>query len=430
MKATTIKSTLDLKRVVFDGDMRLRNELSNLERKLDEMPPPEFPGELPPDMLTEALAPRPHIGSGRAEMLKTSFKLSRGLAPVVWRAVDRCTEFLGVTQPIEVYVMPSPEANAFVIPPEKGRVIMGITSSCIERLEPLELVSVVGHELGHVIFDHHGMSRMLEFQYDERITPADAMKMYAWMRYAELTADRVGLLCCDDYDACLSAEFKLVSGLCDPKHIGDLKEVAKQFTSLTKEKMEENEMDWLATHPYAPLRIRALGLFWSSTTYSSLRGRSGGSVGEKELEGEIETMMSLMNPSCLDEKAPRKEEVRELLALGGLSVALADKRLDDLEMKKLARLTGDNSLAPGMEAELKSSRKARNARLVELCRRSREHLPLLRRRKIVEDLCAIALADNEVAETEITVLTTIASLLGVDPMDVDAALGRAEMPLD
>src|SRR5688500_4222556 len=139
MKATTIKSTLDLKRVVFDGDLRLRNELSSLERKLEAMPPPAFQGELPPDMLTEVLAPRPHIGSGREEMLKTSFKLSRGLAPVVWKAVDRCTEFLVVKDPIEVYVMPSPEANAFVIPPEKGRVIMGITSTCIERLDPLEI---------------------------------------------------------------------------------------------------------------------------------------------------------------------------------------------------------------------------------------------------------------------------------------------------
>jgi uncharacterized tellurite resistance protein B-like protein len=317
-----------------------------------------------------------------------------------------------------------------VIPPEKGRVIMGITSSCVENLEPLELVSVVGHELGHVIFDHHRIGNVIQYQQDMRISPADAMRMYAWMRYAELSADRVGLLCCDNFDACLSAEFKLVSGLVDPKHIGDLREIAKQFTTLSKEKIEESELDWLATHPYAPLRIRALHLFWQSSTYAKLHGRRGGEISETEMEKEIETMMALMNPSCLDERAPRREEVRELLMLGGFAVAMADKRLDDLEMKQLAKLVGDSGLTPSIDDELKKSRKARNARLEELCRRVREHTSLLRRRKIVEDLCAIALADHEIADAETTTLFTLATMLGVDPMDVTAALARAENPLD
>jgi hypothetical protein len=423
MSRTRVKTSLDLRRVVFDGDARLRSALSALERIASE-PPPAPEGELSIDVLSPAAV------DARAALLKSSFRLTRGLAPSVWRAVDRCTRVLGIKQPIELYVQASPESNAFVLPPEKGRVVMGITSRAIETLDEQELVSVIGHELGHVVFDHHGMTRLLELEGDVRVAPADAMRLYAWLRYAELTADRVGLLCCDDLDACISAEFKMVSGLTSPAHVGDLREVSHQFTALSTEKLEESELDWLATHPYAPLRIRALDLFSRSTTYHALQGRTGGEIGERELEGEIEGIMELMNPSCLDEKAPHRDEVREFLALAGIAVALSDRRLDDLEVATLSRLVGEGRLLPMLDGDLRRSRKARNARIDVLATRLREHLSLLRRRKILEDLCAIALADNQVAESEVATLMSLAGMLHVDPYDVDAALGRAQEPLD
>lgn len=422
MKPLEITTTLDRDRVVFDGDRRLRSALSALERKLATTPAVAgLPAPLPP------MAPPP---GGRAELLKTAFRLSRGLAPPVWRALDQCTEFLGITRPIEVYVMAAAEANAFTMTPERGRLLIGITSSCIERLEPAELVSVLGHELGHVLLGHHELNGLFAQESDERLTPADAMRLYAWRRYAELSADRVGLLCCDDFDACITAEFKLVSGLSEARHLGDPREIARQFARLTHEELEQSDGDWLATHPYAPLRIRALELFWRSTTYAALRGRSGGELGERALEAEVEAVMGLMNPSCLDEKAAGRDEVRELLVLAGLVVASADERVDDAESRALARLTGARGLTVTLPPALRDSREARDARLGELAARLSVHLSLLRRRKVVEDLCAIARADGQIAPTEVAILQTLAILLGVDPLEVDAALARADAPLD
>jgi uncharacterized tellurite resistance protein B-like protein len=141
-------------------------------------------------------------------------------------------------------------------------------------------------------------------------------------------------------------------------------------------------------------------------------------------------MMALMNPSCLDEKAPNREEIKEFLTLAGLAVAMADKRLDDLEMKALSRMVGDKGLTPAIDDDLRRSRKARNARLQELGDRVRQHTSVLRRRKIVEDLCAIAHADHEIVDSELTTLMSLAVMLGVDPLDVNASLARAEAPLD
>lgn len=150
---------------------------------------------------------------------------------------------------------------------------MCLASAALESLDDGELCSVISHELGHVIFDHHAMRPLLMYQEDERLAPIDAMRLFAWMRYAELTADRVGLLCCDDFDTAISAEFKTASGLSDPKFLGNIRDATKQYTSLSAD-LESSEEDWFSTHPYSPLRIRALDLFQQSKTSASSAARA------------------------------------------------------------------------------------------------------------------------------------------------------------
>ena len=424
LKPTRVTTTLDLDRVVFDGDTRLRTALEKVNKMVNDTVPDQPLDEL----MDPSFAPPPPVDV-RTQLLKNAIRLSPGLAPTVWKAVEHAKKFLGITVPIEVYVEPNPLPNAFVLPPQRGRIVVGLGSGAVELLNEAELVSVIGHELGHVIFEHHGLMPLSQSMHDERLSPADAMRFYAWMRYAELTADRVGLLCCDDYDTWVRAEFKLTSGLGDA-HLGDVLDVAAQYTAITKEKMEETEMDWFSTHPYSPLRIRALDLFRQSTTFEKLRGRKGGSLSEADLENEVKAIMDLMNPSCLDEKAPKRETIREFVALGGILVAMADKRLDDLELKALQRFVGKDQLAPILDEDLKKSAKSRKRRMKELASTLRDHLSVVRRRKIVEDLCAIAIADNAVADSEVAVLSDLAMMLDIDPYEVEAALGRAEEPLD
>ena len=39
------------------------------------------------------------------------------------------------------------------------------------------------------------------------------MKLYAWIRNAEITADRVGMICCRKFDVAANTFFKLSSGI-------------------------------------------------------------------------------------------------------------------------------------------------------------------------------------------------------------------------
>lgn len=410
-----VETTLKRDKIVFDGDRDLRAELLK-SRQLSK-----FWKHI------EAEGPPP---DGRLGMLKTSIRLTPGITPGLFKAVEHCKQVLGMTAPVDVFCTQSAESNAFVIPPRGGRVTMGITNLALQTLTDGELVSVIGHEFGHVLFDHFALRPLLQFEQHEQLAPIDAMRLYAWMRYAELTADRVGLLCCDDYDTAVSAEFKMCSGLSEPRVLGNIKEAAAQYASITAEAMERDANDWFSTHPYSPMRLRTLELFHQSRTFGTLRGKPGGSLSEKDLEAEVAAVMDMMNPSFLSHKTNCRRELREFLAYGGVAVAAADEQIDKSEIKAIKRLVAETNLVDKIEELTEMDSSQRVDKIVELARMLRVQLPVVRRKKLIEDLCVVALADKKVMQAEANELYALANVLGLEPSFVDETLSRPAAALD
>ena len=332
--------------------------------------------------------------------------------------------------------------NAFVVPPEGGVVLLGITSEGLERLDGGELRFVFGHELGHALFDHFRLSpeQLVE---DETLAPIHLARLCAWMRYAELSADRVGLLCCDDFDTAVRAFFKLTSGLSSQSYLRHAEECATQFAAVAADAMESSEQDWFSTHPYSPLRIKALDAFSRSKTYHDLLGRRGSDVAfhqllgksgkaltEAELEREVREIMRLMDPSFLGDASPVAPLVQEYLALAGMDVALADGTVARGEKKALGRLVGKRGVTQAKEKLAALSAEEHAARLGELGRELSLKLSPNRRLKIIEDLVVVALADNELHQAEVEVLIDAARRLDVTPQFVEATLNRALSGLD
>lgn len=411
----TFETSLAHDSVIFDGDRELRRqlvgsrELSKFWREIESFGPP-------PDK--------------RLDLFKRSLRLTPGIAPRLFACLDHCRKVLGLSAPIDVFCQQDALTNAFVIPARDGRITMCFTSAALEALDDSELCSIVGHELGHVLFDHHALRPLLVFQEDERLAPIDAMRLYAWMRYAELTADRVGLLCCDDFDTAISAEFKMASGLSNPKFLGNVREATKQYTSLTGEGLESSAEDWFSTHPYSPLRIRALDLFQQSKTFGKLRGRGGGVLSERDMEQQVAEVIDLMNPSVLSERTTCRRESREFLVFGGVEVALADSKMTRKELLTLRRLVGEGNLVDSIDEARAMSEDERGEHLLALQGVLRVHLPLARRKKLIEDLAAIAWADQHIHHQEREALYWLAGGLEIDSLFVDETLSRPDRALD
>ncbi|MFO0567629.1 MAG: M48 family metallopeptidase [Polyangiaceae bacterium] len=405
---------IDLGAIVFDGDRDMRAAL------LGDATFREVVAEAEANLV---------VASARRELLLQSLRLTPKIAPDFFGALDRVVTRLGLEAEIEAYCLSEPVLNAFVTPPENGRVLLGVSSATLERLDPSELAFVLGHELGHALLDHFSLTPEA-LASDERLAPAQLARYYAWMRYAELSADRVGLLCCEDADAAVRAFFKLTSGLSEPRFLGNVRESANQWAEISGEAMESAEADWFSTHPYSPLRLKALDVFARSETYHALLGKAGGELTEADLEREVHAIMKLMDPSFLDDQSDGSSEVRDFLALAGVAVATADGTVVDAERELVVGLVGEEGrLSDGVLIEELGDEEFER-RLLAIAEKLCLKLSLVRRQKILEDLVAIALADRDLADEELEVLGTAAIWLGVDPGFVQEAIARFGSALD
>lgn len=421
-----LTTRLPLERIVFDGEVAMRNALmkDSRFRKLSE----RHDGE-------ETLA-------ARRTLLLSALRLTPEMAPEPFAALAQVRRTLALQGEIELYCVSSRDINAFVARSSSGPVLLGLTSEALERFDATELRFVLGHELGHVLFDHFRLSPAVLAE-DDEVAPIHLVRLCAWCRYAELTADRVGLLCADDYDAAVRAFFKLTSGLSGASYLRHAELQAEQYTAVHAEGLESDASDWLSTHPYGPLRVKALDLFARSETYHELLGRSGSSAGfhrllgrsgsvlsEKELEREVGAIVKLMDPTFLHDESDSAPVVKEFLALAGMKVALADGTVQRGEREALGKLVGKRGVTQAKEQLLALDAEGHEARLAELCHTLALKLSRNRRARLIEDLVVVALADRELHDAEVAVILDSAERLGVSVDLVERAVARTFATLD
>ena len=139
----------------------------------------------------------------RRRLLATSVRLSQRMAPDLHKMADDCIEKLGMEIPLELYVFASPQYNAMCFKPQDGRLFVMFASSLLEAFSESELRFVMGHELGHHVYQHHDIPIGYILRGDSRPDPRLAMQLFTWSRYAEISADRAGAHCAQDMHGCL-----------------------------------------------------------------------------------------------------------------------------------------------------------------------------------------------------------------------------------
>ncbi len=371
----------------------------------------------------------------RRQLLTGALRLTRGMAPEVADSLAHCRELLGFSAPVEVYVRPEPVFNAGAIRnPGGGPHIIVISSRLLEVFTPEELRFVIGHEMGHMAFDHFGIpmpaTAAVEDMAGQMVSRYNALRLYLWCRSAEITADRVGLVCAGDPVAAASGFFKLASGLSSPRVQTDLEAYATQVESLasapearSKPRHDDDTLDCFSTHPYSPLRVRAVVAFSKSRTYRSLTGQGNDGYSDDEVEAIVERDLSLMEPGYLEEKNEESTLMRRMLYCAGVSVAAANGTIEDSELKALRTLLGtDDTWGPvnaeAARAELEQKFDAAN------------QVPFARRAQLVQHLTIVAAADGSVDQWELGEMGRIAWRLGVDPSVIEQTLQASAHPMD
>lgn len=373
----------------------------------------------------------------RRRLLTGALRLTRAMAPDVADALSVCREALGWDEPLEVYVKPDPMYGAFCMKPPTGPMILGLTSRLVEGMTAGELRFVVGHELAHCAFRHFDLPMPAVAAVEDLAGPIVsrpiAIELYLWCRSAEITADRAGLVCTRDLDAAASAFFKLSSGLSTSRVHSDVSAYLAQVDALgaapsarQKPRDDDDTLECFATHPYAPLRLRALAAYARSDAYEQALGRGGLGTRLKidEAEEIVERDLELMEPSYLEEKSDQAERMRRVLYLSGVVVAAANGTVHETEMKALQTLLGTEALY----GEVKPA--ACRVELDEKLPAARAEASFVQRTQLVQHLTIVAAADGNVDAAELDAMYAIADRLGVPPVVVDHTLAASARPMD
>lgn len=252
-------------------------------------------------------------------VLSTQLRLTPLLAPRLVPLMAEVRERLEFQEPIDLFVEPDAEINAFALHSvhEGDPHAISLTSGLVQAMSDDELRFVLGHELGHLAYRHY-RARLLDFAVgedasgDSRLPALLRRRLGSWDRLAELSADRSGFAAAHGrLEPIVSAFFKMASGL-GPEHLRfDIQAFLHQLEAL--QKMKRKELLASFSHPVTPVRVRALQLF----------GEAGG-LENDDLElvdlavSEVARLMEFEASEPLDVNA------RELLLTGGLLAAHAD----------------------------------------------------------------------------------------------------------
>lgn len=356
--------------------------------------------------------------SVRRKLLATSLRLTQSMSPKLHTMLADASSKLGLTIPVESYVFNSPTFNAACIKPEGGTLLLMFSSSLLEKFDETELKFVMGHELGHHLYQHHEIPiGLLVNGRKQKISPRLALQLFSWSRYAEISADRAGALCAEDADGAARALFKLASGLTTNLieiHIDDFAAQADEMDLESKPGRDEGRSDdWFMTHPFTPLRVKALQVFFKSELTQP------GGIGRTQLEAQVHELMAMMSPTYLEEKSDVAETMRRVLFAAGCGLMSVSDKIGLEEIATFEQLFGEGSYSENLDFDrLEEALDKRIEQAVET-------VPKARRIHIVRDLCLIAVADGRVTEEERNYVHMVGRKLKIPAAVVEHSFDRS-----
>ena len=339
-----------------------------------------------------------------------SFKVEEGTLSRYYNIFNEIKETLQFTEPVDFYITGDPSVNAFAIASqEEGEPnIINVNSSLIQLMTDDELRFVIGHEMGHLINKNATLVKLINFVFPHGATIPITLqyKIRLWQQLSELVADRFGYMAMPNLNVCISAFFKMSSGLDFNKM--DMK--VEAFLEDNKKRLEYFRNDKginFATHPINPIRVEALNQF-SKSVFFNENGTSKEDL-ENGMNDLIEILLKVRNTE-LD------SNMAKFIATAGLIIANCDETISENEIDlifselSVLEIFPKTYLEDIAQSDVVETFKESIKKLLELNPETREAM--------LRYLISIALADKDINVKEVELIFNIAAgELGYSPME-------------
>ena len=285
---------------------------------------------------------------------------------------------------------------------------MNVNSALFDLMSTDELRFVIGHELGHLINKDTALARLINFVFPpEAAVPVTLQyKIRLHEQLAELVADRYGYMATEDLGVCVTAFFKMASGL-------DLEKMNVSIDALIADNNRRLEYFLKdkgisrSSHPVNPIRVQALNLF--ATCQS-----------QEELQKGMDELISILlkvGDSELDEYMAR------FIASAGLIVASSDKKVKEDEVNQIIEMLARLKIFPRKYLE-----EIAQGDVGAIFNDSVENILKINpgmRMGLLEYMIHIALSDKVIARNEVELLYNFGASIALSEIEVASAIAES-----
>lgn len=343
----------------------------------------------------------------RSNMEGHCLKVQEDLLPDFYALCQEVKNNLGFNELVDFYITGDSTANAFSLAAEDSNEphIVNVNSGLFNLMTEDELRFVIGHELGHLINRDTNLSRLIQFVFppDSNIPVSLQYKIRLHNQLAELVADRYGYMATKNLNVCVTAFFKMASGL-------DLTKMNVSLDALIAD--NSRRLDYFlkdrgtsrSSHPVNPIRVQALNLYANAQS-------------AEELQQGMEELISILlkvGDSELD------EHLAYFIASAGLIVSSADGTIREDEVNHILNDLANLKIFPRLfldEIVKGDVNKIFNQAVSNIL-----NINPGMREGMLQFMINIVLSDKKIAEREVGLLYDFGESIGFSNMEVASAI--------
>ena len=338
----------------------------------------------------------------RSKMEGHCMKADENLLGSFYQLCHEVKAKLGFNEDVDFYVTGDSTINAFSIAAEGDQPhIVNVNSELFNLMSEDELRFVIGHELGHLINRDTELKRLIYFVYPPNVMPPVTLqyKIHLHDNLAELVADRYGYLACENLGACVTAFFKMASGL-------DLERMQVGIGDLLID--NSKHLDYFLRgggmshydHPVNPIRVQAINLFANAENQIQL---------DQGMDELIQILLKVGN-------RPIDGPMSVFIATAGIIAANVDGKVTKEEYEHIVKSLSNTNIFP--KAFLTDIlKKDVDALFQESVNQILQYDPSLKA-ALLDYIVSVVIADKDIAEKEVNFIYHIGQQLGLSVREV------------
>ena len=343
------------------------------------------------------------------------FELTKKNSPKLFKEFSSAKKILKL-QPktkISLYIVNDLQVNAGCIFLSKDDYAVYLNAGLINIMNIDELKCVIGHELGHLKYLHHKIIK----DKLQKISPATQIRLFEHSRYAEISADRCGLMAAGSLEVSKNTLLKLSTGT-DLTHIHQSQSDTSIEIKAIKDLIETDKglINEKLSHPYSQIRIYALEKFDECFSDDSIiKSRL------VEVDKKIAKVLSLLNPKI--------DELKSLAFIyASLWVSYSDAKNLKIELEQIEDICDPIFLSRVVKKSKNIPNKSKfyEKEFRKIIDSKKSVLTLSEKSDLLDKISLVAAVDGDLHKNEMKVLYAISKVLDIPKNYIDSVINKIQ----